>query len=236
MEGSGSHRYYEDLAVAHVLGGLGETDSRLFRDHLLGCADCRARVGELRAIAHDLADVERSAQRERSARVLDTKRRTGDDGEAPEPPARGRSRLQPVVALLFLAALVGVIAWKVRLRATTSGVEEQLRRSQEAAAILEFGTDGTIVSVGAGVSGRVAVRDDRLVVLIDGLDDNQVYGLYLQDPGGVTVFRHPIQSLDGRALSWLEFPEGAATVLGTSGGSMPGAEPSGSTVLHARLP
>ena len=66
-EPGSEHRRYEEMAVAHVLGGLTPAQGRTFRSHLLECADCRARVGELRAIAHELAGVERDEERERAA-------------------------------------------------------------------------------------------------------------------------------------------------------------------------
>jgi anti-sigma factor RsiW len=234
--GEDSHRYFEDMAVTHVLGGLTDPDTRVFREHLLTCSHCRARVGELRAIAHDLADVERNEQRERSAQILETKRRADEEDDQPATARRTPRSIRPLVVLAAVSALVALAAWNVSLRAGGSALEEQLRHSQEAAAILEFGASGTVISTASGVDGLVSVRDARLVVLIDGLADDQVYGLYVQDSDGLTVFRHPIRSRDGRVLSWIELPEGASTVLVTATGGMPAAEPSGTTVLHAQVP
>ena len=86
------HRHYEELAVTHVLGGLSESDGRVFRSHLLDCPQCRARVGELRRIANDLADAERDERRMRAAKAVETKRRDDDDEEVePEEPRSPRA-------------------------------------------------------------------------------------------------------------------------------------------------
>src|SRR5688572_33317351 len=87
MDHADGHRYFEGLAVAHVLGGLDDSEGRVFRSHLLECGTCRARVGELRAISHDHADVERVELPRRPALAIATKRRAvqheSDDHRGP---------------------------------------------------------------------------------------------------------------------------------------------------------
>lgn len=130
------HRYFEELAVTHVLGGLTQDDGRLFRSHLLECGECRARVGELRAIASDLADVERDERRVRAAKAVDTKRREAEEDELDldEPPRPSRaSRAVAIGGLLLVLALAG---WNVVLRSNLSVQGANVGALQTANALL----------------------------------------------------------------------------------------------------
>src|SRR5687767_13346777 len=116
MERADGHRYYEGLAVAHVLGGLDDTEGQVFRSHLLECVDCRARVGELRAIAHDLADVERDERRMRAAQAIDTKRREGDDGGEESDETPDVTRASRITVIVGMVLVIGLSLWNFTLR------------------------------------------------------------------------------------------------------------------------
>ncbi|MDP8971454.1 MAG: hypothetical protein M3N52_13335, partial [Actinomycetota bacterium] len=151
--GSEGHRYFEGLAVSHVLGGLDESEGRIFRSHLLECAACRARVGELRAIAHELADVERDERRVRAAKAIETKRREADDDPAvdkPQPPPRATR----IVALAGLMLIIALAVWSFTLRSAVSKLQNALDDRLEASAVMEFGTSWRVVEE-VHVEGRV---------------------------------------------------------------------------------
>jgi hypothetical protein len=206
------HRRYEEMAVAHVLGGLDESEGRDFRAHLLECPMCRARVGELRALAHDLADVERDERRVRAARATETKRRDHDQidlGEG-EPPRLMRPR---ILTVLGVAAILALLAWNVTLRESSTRVARDMTRSAEAASVLEFGTAGTVLQRAGTIRAQAKTDGGALVVLIDGLDDERLYVLYLVNADGRSVFRAPVRATDGRLFTLIDYPEGSERVL-----------------------
>lgn len=227
------HRHFEEMAVAHVLGGLDEDDGRVFRSHLLECPNCRARVGELRALAHDLADVERDERRLRAAKAVETKPRKQDDGGDGKPRQRARSRLVPV---MVIGAVVSLGAWNFTLRGNLERLESALDSSMAAAAVLEFGMPGEVVREADGVRGQVKAEQGTMVVLIDGLDDERPYGLYVRTEGGEVVYRRFVESTRGRLFVMIPQVEDGATLLVTRPQGAPTAEPSGLTMFETRLP
>lgn len=228
------HRRYEEMAVAHVLGGLDDADGRLFRSHLLDCGVCRARVGELRALAHDLADVERDERRVRAAKALETKRR--EHGEE-APPTEQREQFRPrLMTIIGIAAILALSAWNFTLRGTVERFGREIDRRVDAAAALEFGTAGEVLHTARGVRGQAKVDRGSLVVLVDGLDEGEVYGLYLLDAAGEPVFRTAVAPTDGRLFSLVDFPDGSQRVMLTLPDGPPGPDPQGLTVFEAMLP
>jgi hypothetical protein len=236
MDGHGrnAHQRYEEMAVAHVLGGLDQSDGVIFRTHLVDCSNCRARVGELRALAHDLADVERDERRVRATKAVETKRRErGEDGVPDEPPeALFRPRLMTVIGI---AAILALAAWNFTLRGTVERFGREIDRRVDAAAALEFGTAGEVLEVARGVRGQAKTDRGSLVLLVDGLSDGQVYGLYLLDSADKPVFWTAVTPREGRLFSLVDFPEGSERVLLTQSENPPGAEPDGETVFSASL-
>lgn len=228
------HQRYEEMAVAHVLGGLDESEGRLFRNHLVACTDCRARVGELRALAHDLADVERDERRVRAARALETKRREVRSGEddPDEPPRSYRPR---ILTVLGVSAILALTAWNFTLRGTLEQVGQDLDRSVDAGAAMATGAAGEVLQQEPGVTGLAKVQDGSVVVLVDGLVDGRVYGLYLLDGDGEVLFRAPVQSKDARLFSMVDLERGAQRLILTLPEGVPGANPSGTTVFEADL-
>lgn len=112
------HERYEQLAVGHVLGGLGAGDAAVFRSHLLGCRHCRGRVAELREIAADLAAAERDERAQARVRTAAPRRADLDE---PDPPPRAGGTRNLTALVVLAAALVGALAfWNLHLRTTAS--------------------------------------------------------------------------------------------------------------------
>lgn len=229
-----AHRRYEEMAVAHVMGGLDESEGRDFRTHLLECTDCRARVGELRALAHDLADVERDERRVRAARTVETKRREGGDGgvDLDEPHRAVRPRLMTV---LGVAAILALTAWNFTLRETVTQFNLDLERSRDAAAALEFGEPATVTAQADAVRAQAKTDRHSLVVLVEGLDNAQTYGLYILNGSRQPVFRAAVRPTNGRLFSLIDYPQGAEHILLTKPKGTPGADPSGQHIFAADL-
>jgi hypothetical protein len=240
------HRAYDDMAVAHVMGDLDEYEGRVFRAHLLDCHDCRARVGELRAIAHELAGVERDEQRVRSAKAVEMKSRAdgGDDtGESEDEPAAprraGMGWVGRVLVLGTVALLVLLGAYVFTLRGQIATLQREVDLRVEASAALEHGRELSIIHTAPGVEDATVKRHgETVVVLLDGLEDERVYGLYLVDDSGPTaqtVYRQPRPAENGRLfeLFRLDGEEDRFIVTRPSNGF--GAEPSGATVFEAHL-
>jgi hypothetical protein len=237
------HRAFEDMAVAHVMGGLDEDAGRLFRAHLLECGDCRARVGELRAIAHELAGVERTERQLRSAKTVEMKsRETDGDGESPSAGRAPRAwsgwggRILVLAGVALLVLLGGYI---FTLRGQISGLQQDLDRQMEASAALEHGRELSIIHTAPNVTAATAKRHDNIVVaLLEGLDDERVYGLYaVEDDDGRqrTAYRDLQGSQNGRlfVLFPLQGNEDRFIVTRPSNGF--GADPSGATVFEVHL-
>lgn len=179
------HNAYEGMAVAHVMGGLDEEQGRVFRAHLLECEPCRARVGELRAIASDLAGVERSARREQpdgeGERTLDIKERDGLSAATPPP----RSGVWPRVAVVSLLALViGLSLYAFVLRGQLAQLEQEVADRATASSVLEHGTEMPLGYERPGVEATVAADGRDVAVIVDGLDDDVTYRVTLVDEAG----------------------------------------------------
>ena len=187
MDHVDGHRYFEGLAVAHVLGGLDDSEGRVFRSHLLECGNCRARVGELRAIAHDLADVERDERRVRAAQAIDTKRRESEDEideQAEAPPSPRSSRITVIVGLVLI---IGLSLWNFTLRGALTVQEAHNRNLVAMGVIAETGEEWDVVREAPNVEGTVKHKGDEAVVTVEGLDAKQIYGVYVQNASGTVI-------------------------------------------------
>lgn len=203
-----AHRYYEGMAVAHVVGGLGEADGRVFRSHLLECSDCRARVGELRALAHDLADVERDERRVRSPAAVETKSHepveAGDeDGRQTEEPRRSAPGMPGwvprVLAVLGLITLVGLAGWTFVLRATVANLESAVDDLTAASVLLQFGEKADVTTQHEDLEATVSTDGERLALLVDGVTTGERYQVFLTDQNGDVVDSDtPVEARNGR--------------------------------------
>jgi hypothetical protein len=159
---SGHERFARD-ALAHVLGGLARPDSDGFRTHLRTCADCRARVAELRGISSSL-DAAAREERRLAAGVVTAP--VTDRPRRPEAPVAGPSRARRLGAVLAALALVsGVGFWNLHLRTRAA---TYYAVADERGAILRDLATGVLVDDPAlsEVAARVAVTPMRVVVLL----------------------------------------------------------------------
>ncbi|MGH3665375.1 MAG: zf-HC2 domain-containing protein [Egibacteraceae bacterium] len=235
MDQADRHRYFEELAVAHVLGGLPEPESRVFRSHLLECADCRARVGELRALAHDLADVERDERRVRAAQVIETKRREDEDPDEELEEIPEASRASRVTVIIGLLLVIGLSLWNFTLRQGLGRVEQINRELVAANGVLDSGEKWRTIRREESVEGSVTSRDAQFVLILDGLDDETLYGLYTMS-GAQAVEAQQFKPDDGQVNKLFALPADAdAVVVKDPGeGNTPQSVPQGLTVYEAR--
>lgn len=238
--GADGHRYFEELAVSHVVGGLDDSEGRVFRAHLLECSECRAQVGELRAIAHDLADIERDERRVRAAKAIETKRRETNEeeqGEEELPPTTRASRIGVVVGLVLL---LGLAAWNFTLRGTVEQLAESNRRGIDASGVLALGEAWDVVRE-SQVQGTIRKLGSKFVAYVDHAVPNRTYGIYLYDEEGGLLWSRPIEVPDdGRFVFMPDEDLGAATrvVITDPGPDQAPSEnsPTGTTLLEAKVP
>lgn len=238
--GADRHRYYEELAVSHVLGGLSESDGRVFRSHLLDCPHCRARVGELRRIANDLADVERDERRVRAAKAIETKRREDDeevDADEPVTSTRG-SR---VAAFFGLLLLVGLASWNFLLRDT---INEQYHRLEEARITTDLLVDNrealhtSATGQFSAQPNKVVYNDDWAVIVMDGVEKGRVYAVYLLNAEDQIIDMREQQAVSDRMTLLVPRREGVRSLEVIQPDTLPADRNTreGTTVLTAALP
>lgn len=192
------------MAVAHVLGDLDEERGRVFRAHLLECPDCRARVGELRAIASDLAGVERDLHREQPQEepehALDTKER--DQPLAAPPPAR--PSLWPWAALVvLLLALIALSVYVFVLRGQAEQLRQEVVDRTAATAVLEHGDEVPLTYERVGVSATVRADGRDIALVVDGLDTGTPHRVTLLDSAD-EARSVPAEVIDGRLFVLVE--------------------------------
>ncbi|WP_169786870.1 zf-HC2 domain-containing protein [Nitriliruptor alkaliphilus] len=157
-----AHERYEELAVGHVLGGLGAAEAADFRSHLLGCRDCRMRVAELRDIAADLAAAEREERSEARLRT-EVARRTAEQDEEARSPSRPGVSSRLLGALVVVAVVVfGALAfWNLHLRTQVTALGLLADRQDATLAELASGVSVTVDAVHP-TSGLVVVDEDEV--------------------------------------------------------------------------
>lgn len=187
------HRPYEDLAVRHVMGSLDPGEAGTFRSHLLDCGDCRARVGELRAIASDLATVERDERRERAAQKVETRQREAEQ-EVPPPPSPARTGRVVVVVGILLVIILS--SWNFVLRGQNDALVAALEAEAGAAATINFGEPWDRTAQAAGVEGIARVEQGALAVMVRGTDDRATYEVTLYDAEGAALSTERVESRD----------------------------------------
>lgn len=242
-EDSGEHRTFEDMAVAHVLGGLDADQARVFRSHLLDCGDCRARVGELRAIAHDLATVERTERRERSASANSVETKNRRQVDVASPPTPQRSGAYRVLVFAVLAGFVALVAYTAMLRSNVVELEQAVEVQRAASATLEHGTELPVEYKAPGVTATAKVHEAQLVLLLEGLQGERAYGLYLVDdrPDDADLTMRVLyrgQALvgaDGRLLVPLPLSGAEDRVIVTDPRNGFSSQPDGEPLFEARI-
>ena len=162
---------WDQLALGHVLGGLPDVDASEFRGHLAGCAQCRARVAELRSMASDLAAAEREERATQRLRTQIESRREVEPPSAGEEQGPGPWRRRGVVAgALVLLFVMGLSVWNAHLRsenASLRGIAQSHART-----LTNLGA-GTIVPVttSGDVTGVVGVNEDVVAYSLAGLPE-----------------------------------------------------------------
>lgn len=238
---SGAHRQFDGMAVAHVLGGLDETAGRVFRAHLVDCPDCRARVGELRSIASELAVVEQAERRVRAAKAVDMKSR--EEAEPSQPRSSWRARWTGRLLFFGVMLLVmGMAAYTFALRTHVGNLETSLAEQRRAGAALEFGDALQIDYAAPDSTATAKVYEGDLVVVVDGVGE-QVHGLYLLQGTGSetrTLRREPMRPTDGRLFFLVRLRGDETRVVVTepsqTGLALDPSDGGSSRVLEATLP
>ena len=163
------HERYEKLAVGHVLGGLDADESADFRNHLLGCRNCRMRVAELRDLAADLDAAERD-ERARAQVRTEVVRRDDADGE----PAAGTPRIgvrHVAIAAAVVAVLAGAMAfWNLHLRTVAASYSQSADYRADTLQILADGVPAT-VTTSDQVAALVAADDEHVAFTVSGLPE-----------------------------------------------------------------
>ena len=243
------HERFEEMAVAHVLGGLASPAAATFRQHLVSCRECRQRVAELRDIAADLEAAERDEQRQAHVKTQTRRSRTvraDRDEDAPTDPRIRLSRAAAVFGLLAIMVVVGFAFWNFHLRDNNAALRGVVARQEDILALLATGrtvplhTDHGVTGVAATDGTRAALDllglpplegDQRLVVWLIAPRDHP-------DRPAVAATFTPSQLRDGRlpvvvgtqhATSLRVAVEDADALLGDA------ATPAGAVLAHADL-
>ena len=172
---------WDELALGHVLGGLPDADAGVFRGHLVGCTQCRARVAELRSMASDLAAAEReerATQRIRTQTAAAPRRET----EADDPDDAGLRRRALVAGAVIAMVLLVLSLWTAHLRDQNA----ELRGIGEAHA-------RTLTALGAGTS--VPARTSQSVTGVVAVDGDVV---------AWSLAGLPVPDVDERLVVWVE--------------------------------
>ena len=171
---------WDELALGHVLGGLPDADASVFRGHLVGCTQSRARVAELRSMASDLAAAERE---ERATQRLRTQTAAPRREAEVDPSDDAGLRRRALVAGAVIAMVLLVLSlWTAHLRdqnAELRGVGEAHARTLT---VLGSGTS-VPARTSQSVTGVVAVDGDVVAWSLAGL---------------------PMPDVDGRLVVWVE--------------------------------
>lgn len=228
------HARFEQLALSHVLGGLGRGDADDFRTHLRTCEACRARVAELRGISSSLD----AAAREERLRAAQSPPERRDPAPGPAP-TRGPGRLATV---LLSAVVVGAFAfWNLHLRTT---VDTYRSVADDRGAILRDLATGTVVDdpALAVTSTRVAVAGPRVAIVIAdggplGSDERLVAWLL---PLGASTEDVVVLAVGPRAATEVavRIERGAATelVVTRERGLLSSSGPQGDELVRVPLP
>lgn len=187
------HAQYEELAAGHALGALEPGDEQLFLDHVTGCARCERDLAEHRATLAHLAYAVDAAEPPPGlldgirAGVLASGREVSfPEADLPAPAsleaARERrsaaarlGRAKGWTSIAAAAALVvGLGVWNVTLQSDRD--EQDAWSDRITAAMRELGEQDTDTVPLTGDDGRVVavavVHDDRMSLLVDGLEAN----------------------------------------------------------------
>jgi hypothetical protein len=230
---------FEAMAVGHVLGGLEPAVASDFREHLLGCRSCRARVAELRELANDLDAVERD---ERSRATVRTESSEEVDPEATfeVPGPRVATRNLALLAALVAVALGLFGFWNLHLRAMAANAQAVAQRQEDALAVLASGVEPA-TEVAEGLQAATATDGEHLGFSLAGIPplgpDEVLVGWLtdgeLAEPRPVLLVRAD-QVVDGLVAARVEVAGAGRFVLAQESGQ-PGEQPGGQPLLTVRF-
>jgi anti-sigma-K factor RskA len=129
------HEDYKEMLAPQALDALDTTDARAFEDHLSGCAECRAELGDWHDAAALLAHAATptAPSDELRARILSAaKHRTEASSRVVPMPPRPTSSLWPallkIAAAVAFVALIGGVLWLWRRDVTSRREIARLNR------------------------------------------------------------------------------------------------------------
>ncbi len=163
-------------AAAYVLGALEDDELRRYRDHMEGCAQCRAEVAELQPVVDELPASAPPARASAAlrARILQTVRaesallHAAGDGADRAPTTPRRFRLSPLGGALLAAAAAAAIALALVLAPGSGGGEKVFR--------------GRILASVPGARATLRQRDGRAELVVSHLPQpglGRVYEVWL---------------------------------------------------------
>ena len=231
---------WDELALGHVLGGLPDADASIFRGHLAGCGQCRARVAELRSMASDLAAAERE---ERATQRL----RTQTEPRPPSPsrpPATGAET--PLQRRLVVAAAVAAVVvlllslWTAYLR--DQNAELRTVADAHARTLRVLGSGSSVPATTADtVTGVVAVDGDEVAYSLAGLpvpDGDERLVVWIERGGELeavaTHTRDQLLQEHGRLAATISAADATRLVI-TVERMVVSGQPVGRTVVEANL-
>jgi anti-sigma factor RsiW len=233
------HERFEAMAVGHVLGGLEPTAASDFREHLLSCRSCRARVAELRDLAADLAAVERD---ERARAAIRTELPAEVEPDATFEPSGARVATRNLALFAAIVAVVlGLLGfWNLHLRAVATNAEAIAQRQEAALAVLATGVE-PVTEVAEGLAATTATDGDHLGFSLAGIPplgaDELLVGWLtdgaLTEPRAVLLVR-PDQVVDDLVAARVEVGDAGRFVLAKEIGP-PGDQPGGTPLLTVRF-
>jgi anti-sigma factor RsiW len=233
------HERFEAMAVGHVLGGLEPAAASHFREHLVGCRSCRARVAELRDLAADLAAVERD-ERTRATVSAEQPEQVEPDATF-EPAGRGLATRNLALLAALVAVALGLFGfWNLHLRAVAANAQAIAQRQEEALAVLATGV-APATEVADGLHAVAATDGDHLGFSLAGIPElaaDEVLVGWLTDgalpaPRAALLVR-PEQVTDGLVAAGVEL-EGAGRFVLSKEIGPPGEAPGGTPLLTVRL-
>lgn len=231
---------WDELALGHVLGGLGEDDASAFRGHLVGCPACRARVAELRSMANDLAVAEREERATLRLRTEVEPRREPTAADEAADRARTLQRRGAVAGALLLVLVLALAMWNAHLRTENAELREVASNHARTLTVIGAGTVLPAETSGR-VTGVVSVDGDRVAYSLAGLPTPDVAErlvVWVEDGDGVEPVEVHLPSRvaleDGRLAGTVSAVD-ARRFLVTIEPAEGAPRPDGAIVVDARL-
>lgn len=233
------HGRFEQLAVAHVLGGLDAVESAEFRQHLLDCAECRIRVAELRGIATELEAAERDERARAQLRTELPQRTEQQDGE---PTGGGLTGRHLGVLAILVLAIVGTLSfWNLHLRNESAARAAVSEIREDALRILATGTP-LDAEVRDDLRAVAAIDDTHVAISLVGLErvhPGHTLVLWMLDSGGQATAESRLLAgagpLDDELVVGVAPLGDGDVVVVTQELGTPGAQPRGGELLRVPL-